>query len=72
MNADIVESESSAILRKYCNAMATYYGCTGHTKAELNDREAQGYVMEANRIGLILPDPVTAARMGTFNGPGSR
>ena len=63
--------DEATLVKRYNNACATYYGCTGHKKSDRNMESIEWYKAEANRRNIpLLPEP-QAAKCGTFNGEGS-
>lgn len=58
------------LLQFYSNAIKTWYGAGGHTKAEMNKHKSLYWEEVLKRRGITIPDKKDLPE-GIFNGPGS-
>jgi len=59
------------LLQELANATKTYYGCSGHSKAERNEWRAKEYKEQLKAIGEDIPTDEELLKVGIFNGEGS-
>jgi hypothetical protein len=67
IDAELASDED--LIEMYSNALATYYGCGGHNKAEMNRirYEKLEEIIKSRRLSI----PINAREVGVFNGKGA-
>ena len=69
---DIENNETEENLVMYCaNALKTYYGAGGHTKAQMNESRAEYWKSVLHKRGFRVPSNSELSEKGVFNGKGS-
>jgi len=71
LNNNLMENTTQSpeeIKIAYMNAIKTYYGAHGHTKAERNKRIADYYKDKLIALGISIPSNDECFAKGVFNG----
>jgi len=59
------------LLTELANATKTYYGCSGHNKADMNKMKMIEYKAELTALKIPIPSVDELLSIGVFNGEGS-
>lgn len=65
------ETKQTTILQKLANATKTYYNCSGHSKADRNEKICKEYKEQLTSSGINIPTDDELLKIGEFNGDGS-
>ena len=53
------------------NATKTYFNCSGHTKAAMNEQRCELYKQELEKRNIAIPSENELLNTGSYNGDGS-
>lgn len=69
MNQSTIKSQIT--IQELANAYKTYLCCSGHHKADMNERRVKEYTDDLLKRGITVPSEKELGELGVFNGQGS-